>query len=243
MLLTSDREGIAELNLVVIERSANDDAGGAGCGDVVEIFDGANPTRSDDINRDGSDQCGEGIEIRTMEGAVAVNVGEDHMLETGAGESAGDLDRIDVGLVKPTLRGELAVAGIESNRDCFAMIGNRTLDEFWIRDRNRAEDEAIDAKAAKRIDVLIRADAPSELEFYAAANRPTDANDGIPVGTGAISRAVQIHDVDLDGAGLGPAQRRIHRIGIECRLAREVAFDEANSAPSTDIDSRIDDHV
>src|SRR3954462_12575245 len=159
-------EGDGRLEPTVIERAACDRAG--------ELFRTRRQHRLDVLDRgeaaggDDGDGYGVGkrdgrVEIQALEQAVARDVGEDDRGDAGILETPCDLQRRHLRGLGPAFDRDLAVTGIEPDRDAAGEFPGGSLHQFGVAYRGGADDDTGDAFFEPGLDSREIANAATEL--------------------------------------------------------------------------------
>ena len=141
---------------------------------------------------------------------------------------------------RPALDRDLAVPGVEADRDPLRIFFRRFLHQRRIAHRRGADDDAVDALAEPALDRRHVADAAAEL--HAQANRFENAFDRGDVHRLAGEGAVEIDDVQMLEALRLEHMRLRRRVAIEDGGARHVALLQANGQAVLEIDGGKQDH-
>ena len=139
----------------VIERAAGNRAGevsGARLKQLFHVLDRAEPAGGDHRHGDRFGERDGGVEVEALEQAVAGNVGVDDGGDAGVLEAPRDVERGHLRGLRPALDRDLAVAGIEPDRDAAGKLARRRFDQLRIAHRRGADDDAVDALAEPALD-------------------------------------------------------------------------------------------
>jgi hypothetical protein len=134
-----------------------------------------------------------------------------------------------------------SLAYVQVNRDPVAPVPpDEGLEEAWIFERQRAQDDAIRARGERLIERILGADPAADLQPGRGAERAADPSDCIGLAALPCSRAVEVDDVDPLGArGPKPAGHGSGAIRID-PLSIEVPFRQADNLSGPEVDRRND---
>ena len=182
----------------VVERAAGDGAfelPGARLGHRLDVVDRGEPARRDHRDRDRVGERDGGVPVDALEHAVARHVGVDDRGDAGVLEPPGDVERGQLRGLGPAFDRDLAVPGVEADRDALRKFLRRFLHQRRIAHRRGADDDAVDALLQPALDRLHVADAAAEL--HAEPDRLEDALHRGDVHRLAGERAVEIDHVQM----------------------------------------------
>src|SRR6266567_367149 len=159
-------EGIRRLEPAVIERTAGDRAGkffGARRQHRLDVLDRGEAAGGDHGNGDGIGQRDGRIEVQALQQAITRNVGEDDGGNAGILKTLRDFEHRHLRGLGPAFDGDLAVAGIEPDRDAAGEFFRSHLHQLRIAHRGGADDDAADALFEPGFDGGEIANAATEL--------------------------------------------------------------------------------
>ena len=140
----------------------------------------------------------------------------------------------------PAFDGDLAVAGVEADRDAAGEFLRGALHQFRIAHRGGADDDARDALVEPGFDGLEIANAAAELHRH--RDRLQHRLDGLRIHRLAGKGAVEIDDVQIFEALLGEGPRLRGGIEVEHGRARHVALFEAHALAVLEVDGGKENH-
>ena len=151
-----------------------------------------------------------------------------------------DIERGQRGGLRPAFDRDLAVAGIEADRDAVRKPARRLFHQRRIAHRRGADDHAVDPLAEPGLDGGEVANAAAEL--HRNGGDLQDALDRRRIDRLAGEGAVEIDHVQIFEALLLEGQRLRGRIAVEHGRARHVALLQAHAQAFLEIDGREQDH-
>ena len=227
----------------IIERAACDRAGeflGARRQQRLHVVERGKATRRDDGYRDALGELDRRIEIEALQQAVAGNIGEDDRGDPGILEPLRDFEGGDLRGLGPAFDRDLAVAGVETDRDAAGKFPGRTFHKLGIAHRRGADDDPRNALGEPGLDRVQVADAAAEL--YRHGDRLEHRLDRQRIDRLAGKGAVEIDHMQIFEALRGEAPRLRRRVEVEHRGARHVALFETHALAVLQIDRGKENH-
>jgi hypothetical protein len=121
------------------------------------------------------------------------------------------------------------------------MLVGEGFDQGRIGESGSPEDRPLGARLERLVDVVGRAHASSDL--HGDLDDCADLAHVVEVHRRPDACAVEVHHVKRAGALVDPAQRRLHRVGVEDCLAVVVALNQAHGLAPADVDRRIENQT
>ena len=143
-------------------------------------------------------------------------------------------------VLRPTLDGHHALAGVDADGDAAGIEPRRFADEIGIADRRGADDDPRHPALEPAAHGLQVANAAAELQLDRETGE--DAPDGLGVDRPAGERPVEIDDMEIVEPLRRKRLRLRGRVGVEHGRARHVAMDEAHALAVLEIDGGKQDH-
>src|SRR5581483_3362064 len=227
----------------VVERAAGDGAFeflGARIEQRFDVVERSKPAGGDHRNRYRLRERDGGVEIETLQHAVAGNVRIDDGGDAGVLEAPRDVERRNFRALRPALDRHCAIARVQSHGHAAGIIARGLLDEGRIAHRGSADDDAGDALFEPGFDCRGVAYAAAKLDRN--ADRFEDALDGARIHRLAGESAVEIDKVQIFKALLLEQARLLGGIAVEDRGARHVALLQADAGAVLQIDGGKEDH-
>ena len=206
----------------------------------LDVLDRGKTAGGDHGDRDALGQRDGRVEIEALQQAVARDVGVDDRGDAGVLEPLRDFERGHLRGLGPAFDRDLAVAGIEANRDAAGEFVRRRFHELRIAHRRGADDHARNALVEPGFDGLEIADAAAELHRH--GDRLQHRFDGLRIHRLAGKRAVEIDHVQIFEALGREGARLRRRIEVEHGRARHVALLEAHALAVLQVDGGKEDH-
>src|SRR5262249_3560076 len=204
------------------------------------VLERRKPTRGDHRDRDCVRERDGGIEVEALEQAVARDVGVDDRRDARVLEAARDIERRQLGGLRPAFHRDLAVARVEPDRHAIRERARGVPHQLRIAHGGSANDHAVDALAEPAFDCRHVADAAAEL--HRDRHRLEDAIDRRRVDRLARQRTIEVDDVEILETLRLECTRLRGRIAIEDGGARHVALLETHRQPFLEVDGREQDH-
>src|SRR5262249_41098465 len=160
--------------------------------------------------------------------------------DAGVLEAPRELERGELGGRGPALDRDLAVAGVEPDRDPAGKFSRGVPDQRRVAHGGGADDDAGDALAEPGLDGGEGADAAAELQRDGDAREK--ALDRLRIHRLAGEGAVEIDDVQIFKALLLKRLRLRRRIAVEHGGARHVALLEPHAGAVLEVDGGKENH-
>src|SRR5271157_84853 len=223
-----------------IESTTDDAASDGQPGQALEVGQAADAARGDHGRLDTLGQGARGVEVRPLEGAVASDVRVDDPGQGEPLELVGQRGGVHPRGLEPTLRGDLALAGIEPQYQPAGVVLGHGPEPVRIAQRLRAHDDTIEPGTEPAIDRRRVANAAAELARHSDALE--DSPNGLHVHRLSGLRPIEIDKVD-QGRPFG-LPSRCHRgwIVAKNRLLVVIPLAKTDAQSSAQVDRRDHSH-
>jgi hypothetical protein len=121
------------------------------------------------------------------------------------------------------------------------VVRDQGLEQGGVGEGGGAEHRSRRAGIEGSGDIVSRTQPPAGLHRH--GHRLADPHQLLDVHGRPRTRAVQVDDVKRLRALLGPAPRRVDRVGVEGGLAVVVALHQPHGSTLADVDRRVEDHA
>ena len=180
-------------------------------------------------------------EVGPAEHPVAGRVRVDHAADPVLGDDLAEADGAHLGALLPAVRGDHAVAAVETDDEALAEPVDGVVEQVQGRHRRRAHDHPVHADPGDQGETLGAADAAAVLHRH--VDGVDDALDDLEVGQLAGARRVEVDHVQRLRTLLLPLARQRHRIVAEDGDVLEVSAAQADYLAALDTDGREHDHA
>ena len=227
---------VGEREPALVERGPDDralDPGGHQAGESLEVGELGDAAARDDRPVGGGADVAEELEVRPLEHAVLVHVG-DHVAGAALGVEPGQHLVEVAALASPSARREGAAAHVETDCHAVAPRGDGGGAPLRLLEGGGADVHPAAAGGHGGGERVVVPDAAAQLD--PDVDPADDGGQELAV-VAASERRVEVDQVDPLGAGLLPAQRRLDRVA-EALLGPRHALDELHRLAARDVDGR-----
>ncbi len=234
LMRAGQRQGVLEREPALVERGADDgalDAVGDQAHQRREVGQLGDAARGHHRPVGGRADVAQQLEVRTLEHAVLVDVGDD-VARAALGVEPGQHVVEVAAVAGPAARGQGAAADVEADRDPVAVLGDRGRAPLRLLERRGADVDPAAAGGHRRRQRLVVADPAAHLDLDVEG-----ADDlGLELAVvAAPERRVEVDQVEPLRAGLLPAQGRLDRVA-EVLLRAGHALHELDRLAVGDVD-------
>ena len=176
------------------------------------------------------------------EDSVPIDISEHNCGHARIFELSRKIDRGNGACFCPTFDGDHAISGIDPHNHAAGMSFGRTSHEFGIANRNGSKNDPTDASIQPARNILVRADAATELHMHAARNCVENSGDRISIHRLSRKSAIQINHMKPREAQFRKGVRLVGRALIVHRGLFHLALNEADTLAIFQVDCGEQNH-